>query len=576
MSIFDGFRYRLRSLFRASSVEREREEEFAFHHALAEQELAQRAVDSKDARHAARREFGNTTYIKEEIRQMGALRWLDALRQDLRFGARTLRRSPVFTLVVVLSIGLGIGANTAIFGMIHALLLERLPIPRPRELMLVQRTQPGGGSAHSGWEGPTYFSWEEYEALAASRVISLSSFAGSYSDDAEINGSGKMSMRVQLVDGSFFPLLGIAATAGRLLTHADYDQARPVAVVSFDFAVHHYQSAGGAAGQTLKLHGTHFTIVGVLPRGFLGLVVAAPLEVVAPRSTFPLFQDRAAGQERPPMRVIARVPTVANDATAAIDTAFRHCCADGQLADRFTEHSTGPNVILTDMSRGIPDEKFEMREYSRVFLALMSGVALLLLIACTNVGNLLLARAVIRSRELSIRLSLGASRGRVVRQLLVESGLLAALGAALGLILAFWGTALLARHLPANLNMLQPLIAVRPSLLIFAFAAAITIACALLFAGRRCKQRRADGAAPVVRGSGHRCGGGRATGTPCRARDGIAALRSAALASRAVGRRRAGPARGGHAGESAPLPKRRTCRSDGRYSQRLICAARSI
>jgi predicted permease len=473
MSFIDGFRHRLRSVLRAEAVERERDEEFAFHHSLSEQELRQGAVDGQAARHAARREFGNATYLNEEIRRMGALRWIDAMRQDLRFGARTLRRSPVFALVAVLSIGLGIGANTAIFGMIHRLLLERLPVSRPQELVQVRRAEPT--------DAPSFFSYEEYEALAASRAITMTGFAGTYCDDAEINGSSPLSISVDLVDDGFFSFLGISTEAGRLFTRADHDEVRPVAVVSFVFAARHYGSAAGAIDQIIKLHDAHFTIVGVLPRGFAGLIVAAPLDVLAPRSTFRLFQDREAGQERPAMHILGRVNPGSN-AAAAVDNAFQRCCADGQLGDPITGYRKGQHVVLTDMSRGMPEVKFDMRaEFSRVFLALMTGVALLLLIACSNIGNLLLARAVVRGRELSVRLSLGASRGRIVRQLLVESTLLASLGAALGLILAFWGTALLARHLPANLGMLQSFVALRPSLVIFAFAAGVTITCALLF-----------------------------------------------------------------------------------------------
>jgi predicted permease len=482
MSFLHGLRYRLRSVLRASSIEREREKEFAFHHSLTEQEFVGE-VQAEEARHAARRAFGNATYIKEEIRLMGALRWFDALRQDLRFGARTLRRSPVFALVAVLSIGLGIGANTAIFGMIHALLLRRLPVPAAQELVQVQRVLPSGISAFASVGfNPTFFSWEEYDALVASRAIPLTGFAGTYCDDAKVNGSEPLSLSIDLADGGFFEMLGINTAAGRLLTRADEREARPVATVSYDFAVHHYGSAAAAVEKTLNLHGAQFTIVGVLPRGFHGLVVAVPFEVVVPRSTFPLFQDRTNGQERPPMRIIARVSPETTRGPAAVAVAFRNCCADGQLADHFTPGMTGQRAILADMSRGLTEEKGDVRaEFSRVFFALMSGVALLLLIACTNVGNLLMARAVVRARELSVRLSLGASRGRIVRQMLVESSLLAALGAALGLAVAFWGTALLARHLPANLFMLQRYVAVSPSFVIFAFAGGVTIACVLLF-----------------------------------------------------------------------------------------------
>ena len=240
MSFFHGLRYRLRSVLRASSTEREREKEFAFHHSLSEQELVRGEVDAEEARHAARREFGNATYIREEIRLMGALRWFDALRQDLRFGARTLRRAPVFALVAVLSIGLGIGANTAIFGMIHALLLERLPVPEARELVQVQRVLPSGISAFaSAGFNLTFFSWEEYDALAVSRAINMSGFAGTYCDDAKVNGSDPLSLSIELADGGLFELLGINTAAGRLLTRADERAARPVATVSYDFAVHH-------------------------------------------------------------------------------------------------------------------------------------------------------------------------------------------------------------------------------------------------------------------------------------------------------------------------------------------------
>jgi predicted permease len=472
MSIFDGLRHRLRAVLRARAVDHEREQEFAFHQELAEQEHA-RELDAGSARHAARREFGNATYLKEEIRQMGVLRWIDALRQDLRFGARTLRRSPVFALVAILSIGLGIGANTAIFGMIHRLLLEQLPLPRAQELMQLRRAEPH--------DAPSFFSPAEYQALAASNALTMSGFAGSYSDDAEINGSSPMSVSVELVEGGFFSFLSLATEVGRGLTQADYDEVRPVATVAYNFAVHHYGSAASALGQRIKLHGTPFTIVGVLPRGFQGLVLGGPFEVVVPRSTFPLFQDRAHGQEPAPLHIIARV-TPGSGAAAAIENAFQRCCADSQLGDPYTGYVKGQHVILADMSRGMPEIKRDLRaQFSRAILALMTGVALLLLIACTNVGNLLLARALVRARELSVRLSLGASRGRIVRQLLVESALLASLGAVLGLVFAFWGTALLARHMPANLRSLQSFIALRPSLIILAFAAGVTITCAMLF-----------------------------------------------------------------------------------------------
>jgi predicted permease len=165
-----------------------------------------------------------------------------------------------------------------------------------------------------------------------------------------------------------------------------------------------------------------------------------------------------------------------------LDRAHRQCCTEGRLPAADVESVPGQRLVLADVSRGIAGEKLDAREdFAQALFALMGGAAVLLLIACTNVGNLLLARAVVRSRELAVRLSLGASRARVARQLLVESTLLAFLGAALGSLLAWWGTGLVARNLPANIQNLQQFVALRPSAVIFAFTAAVTVLCALLF-----------------------------------------------------------------------------------------------
>src|SRR5262245_27515336 len=193
MSFMDALRYRLRNVLRSSAVEGERDDEFAFHRSLAEREHLQLGADPRHAHHAAKREFGNATYLKEEIRQMSALRWADAFRQDLRFALRTLRKSPVFAAVAVLSIAIGIGANTAIFGVVHALLLQRLPISRAHELVQVGRNPRIDA-------GPPWFSWAEYKELSANRRIPLAGLARTFSDDAEIEGSGPTTIEsVELV-----------------------------------------------------------------------------------------------------------------------------------------------------------------------------------------------------------------------------------------------------------------------------------------------------------------------------------------------------------------------------------------
>jgi predicted permease len=191
---------------------------------------------------------------------------------------------------------------------------------------------------------------------------------------------------------------------------------------------------------------------------------------------------QAAGDRRPDLFLIARPGTDSLRMQSVLDANFARCCAAGVLAQRGSGHAV-QRISFLDISGGINEAKKQdvRQQYRSVLLALMGGVAILLLIACTNVGNLLMARAAARAREMAVRLSLGASRGRIVRQLLAESLLLAALGGAAGLALAIWGSALLSRNLPAGLGLLGPFVAVRASSIIFSFTAAVTLTCGLVF-----------------------------------------------------------------------------------------------
>jgi predicted permease len=466
MSFLDAFRHRLRSALRPSAEQRARDDEFAFHLSMAER-------DANNDAGAARREFGNRTYLSEEVRWMGATRWIDSIRQDVRYGLRALRRSPVFTLVAVLSVGLGVGANTAVFGMIHTILLAELPVPRPRELVMLRRDVQYG----------TFFNWSEYQAVARAPGVAVTGMTTWYSDSTIISGSLVPVDHVDLVAGNFHQVLGLTPAAGRFLTPADESGALTVAVVTFALATRYFASPEASLGQTIRLQGVPFTIVGVAPRGYSGLMLLQPAQVVVPRTSGARIHPL---DDPPPVMIVARVPRGEKAKGAAIVGTYRSCCADAQLTGG---SSYGPRpkptdrVELVDVSRGITATgKGDVRaDFSGTLYALMGGVAVLLLIACTNVGNLLLARAVVRSRELAVRLSLGASRARIVRQLLVESSLLAVLGAIVGILVAVLGTSLLARNLPANLRILQEFVAVRPNPVILGFTAAVAIACVLLF-----------------------------------------------------------------------------------------------
>jgi hypothetical protein len=278
VSLIDAARYRIRALFRLSAANRERDEEFAFHQSLAETDHVHATGDVSDARYAARRDFGNATRIKEEIRWMGAMRWIDQLGQDLRFASRTLWRSPVFTIMAVSSIGLAIGANAAVFGVIHALMLERLPIRQPHELVQLWREDGIGGRE-------PLFNAAEYEALRASSSVPLGVLTNASVTQSQIAGVPENRLSFAAVDGGLFPMLGVTASAGRLLMPEDDRVAAPVAVLGLASAVRYFGSAREAVGQHITLQGHTFTVVGVLPRQFRSLHVEWPMSVVVPRNT---------------------------------------------------------------------------------------------------------------------------------------------------------------------------------------------------------------------------------------------------------------------------------------------------
>ena len=480
MSFIDAARHRLRNLLRPGAADRERDEEFDFHRALAEADHLHETGDVSDAPYAARRNFGNTTFIKEELRWMGATRWVDQLLQDLRFAARTLRRSPLFAIVAILSIGLSIGANTAVFGVINEVLLERLAVDQPEQLVQLWRDDGQGGR-------DPMFNAAEYEALRISAGTDVSLLTGASATHAEIAGASYRSIGLSAVDGGLFPMLGVRAAAGRLLTPADDREAVPVAVLGFASAVRYFGAARDAVGQAITLQGQSFTIVGVLPRRFRGLVVDWPMTIVVTRSAARLLRNTWNPNDSTALMLVTRLGADSDQRRLALERAFAGCCGNGELVvpgsgTRYPIRMKGQHLVFADISRGIAAGKFDVRlMFARVLYTLMAGVVIVLLIACTNIGNLLLARATVRTRELAVRMSLGVSRGRIVRQLLAESVLLALIGAGIGVVLAVWGTALLAERLPGTMKILQPYVAVTANLTVIGFTAGVATICTLIF-----------------------------------------------------------------------------------------------
>ncbi|HKS05374.1 MAG TPA: ADOP family duplicated permease [Gemmatimonadaceae bacterium] len=471
MSFLDAARYRLRALFRPGAADREREEEFALHNSLAEADHAHATGDTSDAPHAARRDFGNVTYMKEETRWTGPMRWLDPIGQDVRYGWRALRRSPVFLIVAVLSLGIGTGANAVIFGAIHSLVLTKVGVPNADELRILLNAPDGVLRA--------FFSPSEEVALRAARGGELASFRAQRVRGAEVNGVPLADPVVDAVDGPFFKVLDVRAAAGRLFDESESRDGVPIAVVSHRFATAHFVTPAAAIGKTVKIDGAPFTIIGVTRPEYEGLSFGASYTMAVPATA--LAAGRARDNRGPGTFLVTRMRRDSAQVRASLEAVFNACCANGELAGGAT--SGNRRLGFLDISHGVNEgKKVDVRaRYSNPLLALMAGVAVLLLIACTNVGNLLMARATARSREIAVRLSLGASRGRLVRQLFVEALLLAGCGGLAGLLLALWGSALLSRNLPVGMENLGPFLTLRMGAPVLWFTAAVAFACALVF-----------------------------------------------------------------------------------------------
>ena len=398
--------------------------------------------------------------------------------QDLRYAWRTLGSQKGFATVVVLSLALGIGANSAIFSLVDALLLRRLPVRHPEELVLLgwrSGPQPpaelisGETDYDAGGVASTSFSYRGYERLRRATRQVAEMFAFGEIDRLNVGAHGAVRQNTvahgQLVTGNYFTALGVRAAAGRTLDAGDdLPDAAPVAMISYGLWRRLYGLDAEILGTPVSLDGRPFTIVGVTPQGFRGALdlgdgpdVTVPLSQAPLLATGPLADtsllgagaDAGAGAGTRPetwwLVIMGRLRPGASRAAARAELAVAF---DRSLAESGAPAAARRTVRLRVLpgDRGLTDLS---RELAEPLLVMMGLVAVVLLAACVNVASLLLSRAVTRRREIALRLALGAGRGRLVRQLLAESVLLAALGGALGLLLAGWSAELLPDLLPA-------------------------------------------------------------------------------------------------------------------------------
>jgi predicted permease len=475
-------------LLRRRQFDADLEEEVRLHLELREQEQIKAGLSPREAHQAASRRFGNATLLKEKSHMAWGWEWFESFVQDTAYGGRGMLRSPALTIVALLSLALGIGANTAIFSLLDAVMLRSLPVKDPTQLVLLGKGMSSGIT--DDFARTQLYSYPFYRRMQRENQV-FSDTAAIFSMTNGVHGfvEGRTEsepMNVQLVSGTYFDTLGVRALVGRTLNDADDNSEgdHPVAVISYAWWKRSLAREPNVLNHTLKLGATTFNIVGVAPPEFFGTKVGEAPDMWVPLSMVKEVPPNFGGYKdnfSESLLIMGRLKPVVSiaEATANVNVLFREILisfAGSKLDQENQQRLDKAKVPLTPMATGLSSLR---RQFSEPLQILMAVVALVLLIACANIANLLLARSTARARELAVRQALGARRTRIIRQLLTESLVLALAGGALGVALASIANRVLLRMVSGGLDPIPLDVSIDSRLLLFTVA--VTIATALIF-----------------------------------------------------------------------------------------------
>jgi predicted permease len=493
MKIFSRLRSWWRAVSQRENLEATMEAEIQFHLQSYADDLTRQGVPPEEAQRFARLEFGGVETQKHFMRDSLGLRLWDEFRSDVVYGLRMLKRSPVFTAVAIVSLALGIGANAVIFTFAKGVLLDTLAVPQADQLRLFSWMEGRNGVVHSLWgdfnattggSTSTSFSYPVYQQMRANNrsLQDLFAFKRISRMTATIDGQAEI-VNGELVSDNYFQQLGVPAVVGRSIGPADNGPAgsAPVAVISDGFWARRFHRSPEIIGRTMALNLTPVTIVGVNPPGFSGATsVQVSPDVFLPFNMQPVIIPRRQGSLLADndfwwMQIMGRLKPGVPEKTAQaeFDVALQQAVRATMTVGKNSEI---PRLALVSGSRGLNSAG---REFSKPAYILMALTGFVLLLACANLANLLLARSAARQREMSVRLALGADKARILRQLFTESLLLATLGGAAGLLIGYLGRNVIP-HLTANSWEGAPFTSPFDGS-VFIFIAAVTLLTGLLF-----------------------------------------------------------------------------------------------